>query len=264
MIIYPNVADKFYPADPEVLRQDVLQMLAAASDQAKLPIPKAIIAPHAGYIYSGPIAASAYACLPQAKKQIRHVVLLAPAHQYPINGIATTNAEFYMTPLGQIAIEQKNGTNIELPYLQRIEDAFTFEHALEVHLPFLQVTLENFSLLPVLIGSATTTQTATVLEKLWDGPETLIVISSDLSHYLPYASAKSLDKKTAGAIIKLDPDGISTEQACGATAIKGLLTVAANKKMRVTQIDLRNSGDTAGSKDQVVGYGAFHFQPWVN
>jgi AmmeMemoRadiSam system protein B len=260
MVIYPNVADKFYPADPKILQQSVTRMLAAASEKEKLPIPKAIIAPHAGYIYSGPIAASAYACLSKAKKQIHRIVVLAPSHQYPIDGVATTNAEFYMTPLGQITIDQKIIANVDLPYLQTIEESFSYEHALEVHLPFLQLTLENFSLIPLMIGSATTTQIATILEKFWDGPETLIVISSDLSHYYHYDMAKNLDKKTADAIIALDPEGFTSEQACGAIAIKALLTVAANKKMQTTLIDLRNSGDTAGAKDQVVGYGAFHFR----
>ncbi|MEI8054669.1 MAG: AmmeMemoRadiSam system protein B [bacterium] len=264
MVIYPNVAGKFYPTNPDVLCQNILKMLVDASDKAALPIPKAIIAPHAGYIYSGPIAASAYASLAKAKKQIHQVVLLAPSHQYPVDGIATTNAEFYITPLGQITIDQKSIAKINLPYVQAIEEAFVSEHAIEVHLPFLQLTLENFSLVPLLVGLATVAQVANILEKLWGGPETIIIISSDLSHYYPYDLAQSLDKKTAGAIIALYPEGFSSEQACGATAIKGLLTVAAKKKMRATQVDLRNSGDTAGSKDQVVGYGAFHFLHGVN
>lgn len=259
MIIYPNVAGKFYPAEPEILKQDILEMLQNATDKVLLQIPKAIIAPHAGYIYSGPIAASAYACLIKAKKQISRVVILAPAHQYSVNGIATTGANTYITPLGSIPIDQESITNVHLPYLRIIEEAFTLEHAIEVHLPFLQLTLENFSLIPLLVGSATTEQVEKILEKLWGKSETLIVISSDLSHYYPYSFAQKLDKETAAAIIRLDPEGFSSEQACGATAIKGLLTVAAKKKMHVSKLDLRNSGDTAGPKDQVVGYGAFHF-----
>lgn len=261
MIIYPNVADKFYPADPSVLRQDILTMLTAASDKATLPIPKAIIAPHAGYIYSGLIAASAYACLTKAKKQIHRIVLLAPSHQYPVSGVAITDAKSYMTPLGQITIDQKSISALNLPYVQAVEEAFASEHAIEVHLPFLQLTLETFSLIPLLVGLATTAQVGKVLEKLWDGPETLIIISSDLSHYYPYDLAQFLDKKTAEAIIKLDPKDITPEQACGAVGIKGLLAIAAKKKLHASQIDLRNSADTAGPKDQVVGYGAFHFLP---
>lgn len=253
MIIHPNVAGKFYPADPKVLRQDIMQLLA--DNRSKLPPPKAIIAPHAGYIYSGPIAAAAYACLMQAQ-QITQVVLLAPAHRYLVPNIATTQANYYLTPLGQIPIAQNNLT---VPYLQVCEAAFLHEHAIEVHLPFFQLTLENFTLVPFLVGLATPAQVATVLEKFWGGPETLIVISSDLSHYLPYATAKSVDTKTATAICKLAATELKTEQACGAIAIQGLLTVATKKNMQATQIDLRNSGDTAGPKDQVVGYGAFHF-----
>lgn len=259
MTIYPNVAGQFYPADPKILRQEVSKLLANAENKTKLPVPKAIIAPHAGYIYSGPIAASAYACLINAKKQINHVVLLAPTHHYLINGIAKTHANNYMTPLGKIVIDQKSVIDIDLPYFKAAEEAFNLEHAIEVHLPFLQLTLENFSLVPLLVGIATIEQVATVLKKLWDGPETLIVISSDLSHYFHYNVAQLLDKKTAEAIIKLDPKGFSSENACGEMAIKGLIAIALQKKMHVTQIDLRNSGDTAGSKDQVVGYGAFHF-----
>jgi len=260
MIIYPNVAGKFYQADTTMLRQDVLTMLADASDKANLPTPKAIIAPHAGYIYSGPIAASAYACLTKAKGQIKHVVLVGPTHHYPIHGIATTSATSYLTPLGQTPIDQNQIKNATLPFLQVKEEPFVFEHAIEVHLPFLQLALGGFSLIPLLVGATTIKEVEEALETFWDGPETLIVISSDLSHHHPYSTAQSLDKKTANAIIKLDPKDLTAENACGAVAIQGLLAVAAKKKMHATQIDLRNSGDTAGTKTQVVGYGAFHFQ----
>ncbi|EKD46005.1 MAG: hypothetical protein ACD_69C00050G0003 [uncultured bacterium] len=259
MIIYPNVAGKFYPDNPAVLRQDILNMLDNAADKANLPLPKAIIAPHAGYIYSGQVAASAYVCLAKAKNQIKRVVLFAPAHQYPVDGIATTNAKSYLTPLGQIAIDQETISSLSFPYLNVIEEAFSSEHAVEVHLPFLQLTLGSFLLVPLLVGSAAVSEVENILEELWGGPETLVVISSDLSHYHPYKLAKSWDKDTADAIIALNPDGLSYEHACGATGIKALLGVAAKKKMHVLQLDLRNSGDTAGSKDNVVGYGAFHF-----
>lgn len=258
MVIHPKVAGKFYPENPAVLRQNVSEMLANAADKAKLPIPKALIAPHAGYIYSGPIAAAAYACLAKAK-QIKRIVILAPAHQYFVDGIATTSAESYLTPLGDIPIDQASIADLDFPYLNTIEAAFTYEHAVEVHLPFLQLTLGTFSLIPLLIGSAAIADVEKILEKLWGGPKTLVVISSDLSHYHPYKLAEILDQETAAAILTLDPIGFSDKQACGATAIKALLGVAAKKKMVATQIDLRNSGDTAGSKESVVGYGAFHF-----
>ncbi|MDD1474978.1 AmmeMemoRadiSam system protein B, partial [Dolichospermum sp. ST_sed4] len=249
MIIYPTVAGKFYPADPEILRQDILTMLLGASAKAKLPTPKAIIAPHAGLIYSGPIAASAYAALASAKNEIHRVVLLAPAHHYPVNGIAKTKATTYVTPLGKIPIDQKALAEIDLPYIQNIEAAFEHEHAIEVHLPFLQLILEKFSIIPLLVGFVTPTQVATLLEKLWGDSATLVVISSDLSHYYNYATAKILDNNTATSIKKLEPNEIASECACGGVAIQGLLIVAANKKMRVTQVDLRNSGDTQGTKN---------------
>lgn len=260
MLIQPCVAGKFYPDDPEVLRQDVLAMLADTKDKANLTPPKAIIAPHAGYIYSGPIAASAYASLKKVKNQIKRVVILAPSHRYPIDGVATTTADFYLTPVGKIAIDQKTLTSTRLPNLKIIDEAFSVEHSLEVHLPFLQLTLETFSLLPLLVGFAEATQVEKILESFWGGPETLIVISSDLSHYNPYKVAQNIDKKIAQAIMDLDPNGFTTDDACGAIAIKGLLLIAARKKMTVLQVDLRNSGDTAGPKDSVVGYGAFHFR----
>ncbi len=260
MLIQPCVAGKFYPDSTKLLRHDILAMLADAKDKKDLTPPKAIITPHAGYIYSGSIAASAYACLTKLKNQIKRVVILAPSHRYPIDGLATTAADFYLTPLGQIAIDQKTLTKISLPYVNIINEAFGVEHSLEVQLPFLQLTLETFSLLPLLVGFAETTQIAQVLETLWDGPETLIVISSDLSHYNPYQVAQTIDKRTAQAIMALDPDGFTSDDACGATAIKGLLLVAAKKQMKVLQVDLRNSGDTAGPKNNVVGYGAFHFR----
>ncbi|MBU0743860.1 MAG: AmmeMemoRadiSam system protein B [Gammaproteobacteria bacterium] len=260
MLIHPNVAGKFYPANPDILRQDVLNMLSNAKEKEKLPIPKAIISPHAGYIYSGPIAASAYACLTKAKQQIKRVIIFAPSHQYPVDSIATTNADFYLTPLGPIEIDHKTISSLSFPYLNIVEEAFNYEHALEVHLPFLQLTLEEFSLIPFLVGNATPLQVEEILDKLWGGPETLIIISSDLSHYHPYQSANNIDKKTALAITTLCPDGFTSKSACGSTIIKGLLTVASKRKMHVLQVDLRNSGDTAGSKDSVVGYGSFHFK----
>lgn len=262
MVIHPNVAGKFYPNNPDILRQTVSEMLndAIHKGKDKLAIPKAIIAPHAGYIYSGPVAASAYACLINAKKKINKVVVLALSHQYPVNGIVTTNASSYLTSLGSVPIDQETTATLSFPYVSVSNETFNFEHSLEVQLPFLQSTLDKFSLVPLLTGHVDPRQVEQVLEKLWDGPETLIIISSDLCHYLPYRSAQNQDKKTAAAILALDAEGFTAEDACGSIGIKGLLRVAANKKMQVSQIDLRNSGDTAGPKDSVVGYGAFHFK----
>ncbi len=260
MLIQPCVAGKFYSEDPNILRRDVLAMLADAADKAKITPPKAIIAPHAGYIYSGPIAASAYACLTQVKDKIKRVVLFAPSHHHPINGIATTTADYYLTPLGKIAIDQKTITQADFSDLNIADEAFNAEHSLEVQLPFLQLTLGKFSLIPLLVGFTTPKQVEKLLETFWDGPETLVVISSDLSHYNAYKVAQNMDSKTARAITSLNPDGFTADDACGAVAIKGLLTIAARKKMKGSQVDLRNSGDTEGPKDAVVGYGAFHFK----
>lgn len=259
MVIYPCVAGKFYPENPETLRKNILEMLKGVEDKKGLPIPKAIVAPHAGYIYSGPIAASAYACLSKAKKQITRVVILAPAHQYPLEGIATTSAEGYLTPLGQINIGQEIIASLNLPYINIVDEAFHLEHSLEVQLPFLQSVLENFSLVPFLVGQVIPHQIEKLLEEIWDGANTLIVISSDLSHYYPYKTAQTMDHKISQAIIDLDPEGFAYDNACGAVSIKGLLMIAPKKNLHAHTIDLRNSGDTAGSKDSVVGYGAFHF-----
>ena len=259
MLIRSMVAGSFYPEDPKILQASIKKMLNATVGCANLPIPKAIIAPHAGYIYSGPITSSGYACLVKAKNRIKKVVILAPAHQYLLSGIATTLAVAYETPLGQIKIDQQTIRGLNFSFLNVTEQAFRDEHSIEVHLPFLQVVLGEFLLIPLLIGKANKDQTSEILETLWGAPDTLIVVSSDLSHYHSYEKAKILDGETAKAITELNSDKISTDDACGATAIQGLLKVVAKKKMHVKQLDLRNSGDTSGDKDRVVGYGAFHF-----
>lgn len=260
MIIYPVVAGKFYPADPDELRALITNFFEQSKKSTELPLPKAIIAPHAGYIYSGPIAAAAYCCLKLTRKIIKRVVILAPAHQYPVQKIATTKAGFYMTPLGQVKIDQEFlDTILTSTCVSVIQDAFSYEHALEVQLPFLQMILDDFTIVPFLVGMATDEEIASLLETVWDGPETLIVVSSDLSHYHPDKIAKSMDAHTRDAIIKLEPSKIKPENACGYLSIKGLLKVAKKKGLKATCLDLRNSGDTAGGKDSVVGYGAFHF-----
>jgi len=254
----PNVAGMFYPDDPQELREMIKKFLHQAQAKKNLPLPKAIIAPHAGYIYSGPIAASAYACLAKTSP-IKQVVILAPAHRAYFTGIATLPTDFYATPLGKVAIDQAALKNIAtLPGVIVSSAAFAEEHAMEVQLPFLQMLLDNFKLIPLLVGAVTPTQVAIVLEKFWDDEKTLIVVSSDLSHYLDYHAAQLLDNQTKDAILKLDYTKITEDAACGRIAIAGLLMAAAAKNMRATLVDLRNSGDTAGSRDAVVGYGAFH------
>lgn len=252
----PAVAGTFYPADAVELRQDVDSMLAQANSDHPL---KAIIAPHAGYIYSGAIAANAYACLADIRNEIKRVVLLGPAHKHPVAGLAAPAADAFATPLGDVKIDQQAIAKIlKLPQVEVMPEAHAAEHCLEVQLPFLQVVLNDFTLVPLVVGNCEIDEVAEVLRELWNGPETLIVISSDLSHYHDYKTAKDLDRHAAQAIVDCDFAQLSHESACGCTPIQGLLKVAKQKGLRVTLVDLRNSGDTAGDKDKVVGYGAFH------
>ena len=232
------VAGTFYPGDPVELRETVSRLLADAKPGRA---PKAVIAPHAGYVYSGPIAASAFKRIPKVER----VVLLGPSHYAWLDGVALPEADFFATPLGEVPIEPAG--------LPRSGAAHQQEHSLEVEVPFLQVQLGEFLLVPLAVGSGG----AEVLDRLWGGPETLIVVSSDLSHYLPYAAAKRTDSATADEIVALRH--IETDMACGAAPINALLAVARKRKLTAELIDLRNSGDTAGDKSRVVGYGAFAF-----
>lgn len=255
----PCVAGYFYPADPTVLQTTVNDLLMQAK-QLETKCPKAIIAPHAGYIYSGPIAATIYKTLLPYKNIIKRVILLGPAHRLGFNGIAVTNVDAFATPLGSIPVDLTAIASIQkLPGIQVIEQAYNMEHSLEVQLPFLQSILGNFTLVPCIVGNAEPQLVANLLEHLWGSAETLIVISSDLSHYHDYATAQKLDMATSKAIVELQPDLIADNQACGRLPVKGLLLAAAKLKLQAKLLDLRNSGDTAGSKDKVVGYGAYHF-----
>lgn len=258
----PVVAGMFYPENPEQLKTTIKNFLNEAQSHSHLETPKAIIAPHAGYVYSGSIAASAYACLKNVKTKISNVILLAPAHYYAFHGIATTSANFYATPLGSIKVDQKKIQELtqEFKFFNICEEAFTYEHAVEVHLPFLQTTLgNNFSLIPLIVGSCPIQAVESILNNLWNGAETLIVVSSDLSHYHDFETAKQRDKKTTDLILQLNAKAITPEDACGAAPIRGLLSIAQKKNLKAKIIDLRNSGETAGDKNRVVGYGAFHF-----
>lgn len=260
MVIYPAVAGIFYPEDPTELQAMLKLFFDNAADKANLETPKAIIAPHAGYSYSGPIAASAYACLQKSVNPIKRVIVLGLAHRYPLRGIAITKANYYQTPLGQIKIDQEYLDPIlTMPSIATIEEAFLTEHSLEVQLPFLQYVLPDFTLVPFLIGYASEDEVASLLESLWDGPETLIIVSSDLSHYKSYTAANKIDAETANLIVNLKPNLIQPDNACGLIGVKGLLKVAKTRGLIGSCVDLRNSGDTAGDKSSVVGYGAFHF-----
>jgi AmmeMemoRadiSam system protein B len=253
----PAVAGSFYPADANTLAADVRALLAspAASDLT----PKALIVPHAGYMYSGPVAASAYASLRTIASRIRRVILLGPTHRVPIHGMALPDADTFSTPLGPVALDTDAMRAIaDLPQITVSAQAHAFEHALEVQLPFLQIALNDFTLLPLAVGDARTEDVAEVLLRLWGGTETLIVISSDLSHYLPYEVSRLVDQKTAQDILALRP-GITHDEACGATPVNGLLLAARWHHLTPHLLDLRNSGDTAGPRDGVVGYAAFAF-----
>jgi AmmeMemoRadiSam system protein B len=224
-------------------------------------VPKAIIAPHAGYIYSGPIAASVYARIQPARGRITRVVLLGPAHRVGFHGLALSSADCFQTPLGRITVDQEAVKKISsLPQVHVMDTAHMQEHSLEVHLPFLQEVLGEFSLVPLVVGDAEPNEVAEVLEALWGGPETLIVISSDLSHYHDYKTAQRLDRATSLAIEQLRMEDIQYDHACGRNPVSGLLQVARQRGLKAKTIDLRNSGDTAGSHDRVVGYGAYIFE----
>jgi MEMO1 family protein len=250
----------FYPGSPRELAQNLSQLLgAAASTAPEHAVPKAIIAPHAGYIYSGPIAASVYALLAPARGSIRRVVLLGPTHRVAVRGLALPGVSAFATPLGTVEIDKQAVEIVSrLPQVVVSAEAHALEHSLEVHVPFLQTVLDEFTLVPLAVGHASQREVAEVLDTLWGGPETLLVISSDLSHYLPYRDAQALDRGTARAILGLATD-ISHEQACGATPVTGLTFAARQRGLKPELIDLRNSGDTAGDKMRVVGYGAFAF-----
>jgi MEMO1 family protein len=254
------VAGMFYPGAPPALKASVRALLdATPRPAADATWPKALIAPHAGYIYSGPIAASAYARLSPGRSRIRRVVLLGPVHRVPISGLALPGADSFVTPLGAVAVDAEAAARLRaLPQVGESEAAHSLEHSLEVQLPFLQTILEEFTLVPLAVGDASPLEVAEVIERVWGGPETLIVISSDLSHYHPYERATEIDRSTADEILAL-ADTLDHRQACGATPINGFALCARRHDLEPELIDLRNSGDTAGEKSRVVGYAAFAF-----
>jgi len=253
------VAGMFYPKDETSLRSMVQQFLAQATSIG--PVPKAIITPHAGYIYSGPIAANAYHLLENNSEYINRVVLLGPSHRVPLLGLAATSATSFATPLGLVEIDQNMIRKLaKLKQTKILDEAHAMEHSLEVQLPFLQTVLADFKLIPLIVGDASAREVCEVLELACQDRQTLIVISSDLSHYHDYTTANKLDTLTSQAIINLDGDKIGYEDACGRTPVNGLLMYASTHGLKAEILDQRNSGDTAGSKDQVVGYGAYAFR----
>jgi len=253
----PAVAGLFYPASPATLRSTVEELLRRAP-RFDAPPPKAVIAPHAGYVYSGPIAATAFQAL-AGKETLRRVIVLGPAHRVPVRGVALPGVEAFATPLGEVAVDTAAAAAVSrLPQVTTLPEAHAPEHSLEVELPFLQVLFSEVQMLPLVVGDASGEEVAEVLDLVWGGTETAIVVSSDLSHYLPYEAAQRADRETAGEIVSL-AGPLHSRQACGAYPINGLLVAARQRRMTAQLLDLRNSGDTAGDKDRVVGYGAFAF-----
>lgn len=254
------VADAFYPGDAAILTRDIAALLGAARrHMVPHALPKAVIVPHAGYIYSGPVAASAYALLEKGREIYRRVVLLGPVHRVPVRGLALPGTDAFATPLGTIPVDRELADKLAaLPQVVESLPAHAWEHSLEVQLPFLQTVLADFTLLPLAVGDATPQEVAEALELAWGGEETLIVISSDLSHFHAYREAQVIDGATAQAILDLRVP-ISHEQACGGTPVNGLLLEAKRHGLKPHLLDLRNSGDTAGDHSRVVGYAAFSF-----
>ena len=249
------VAGMFYPADPATLGRTVADLMATApggDDGAK-----AIIAPHAGYQYSGPTAACAYRLLEGRRERIRRVVLLGPAHRVYLEGMAVPSVDAFATPLGDVPIDADGVRRaLDLPGTRVSDEAHAFEHSLEVHLPFLQAALDEFQLIPIVVGVCPAGQVEAVLDALWGGDETLIVVSSDLSHFHAYDEARDIDARTSARIESRDAS-LHGEEACGAYAVNGLLLAAQAHGLRIRTLDVRNSGDTAGDKHRVVGYGAY-------
>ena len=255
----PAVAGTFYPGDPGELRSEIRHYLREAAAPGGPP-PKALIAPHAGYVYSGPVAATAYRSLAPLRDALHRVVLLGPAHRVPFDGLAVPTTEAFETPLGHVPIDRAAlEQSLELSQIVPLDAAHAQEHSLEVQLPFLQETLRSFALVPFVVGRAGAEEVGEVIDLLWGGPETLVLISSDLSHYLDYETARRVDRETVHAIETLQPESIEYDHACGRDPIRGLLSVARRRKLQVRTVDFRNSGDTAGPRDSVVGYGSFLF-----
>lgn len=259
----PAVAGMFYDENPAQLRHDVERFLSEAPlpVAAGRPPPKAIIVPHAGYPYSGPVAGTAYATVKRLGRQIKRIVLVGPAHRVYVRGIAASTADAFATPLGEVPVDQETIRDLvgELEFVHYSDPAHAAEHSLEVQLPFLQDIFEDFVLLPFAVGDAAPSRAEALLDRLWGGDETLIVVSSDLSHYRGYEAAREIDAFTSGQIEQLAADGLTGEHACGYLPVGGLLRVAARRGLRCDVLDLRSSGDTAGPRDRVVGYGAYAF-----
>lgn len=254
----PAVAGTFYPEEARHLRAAVHACLSGPHRPGRPP--KAIIAPHAGYEYSGPIAGSAYALVAAGRDTVSRVVLIGPSHRVAFRGLAIPSATHFRTPLGEVPIDHEATARLlARSRAQVLDAAHRQEHSLEVHLPFLQEVLGDFVLVPMVAGAASPADVGEALEEVWGGPETLVVVSSDLSHFHDYATARRLDAATSAAIAALQLEAIDDEDACGSVPVRGLLWVARRRGMQARVLDVRSSGDTAGPPDRVVGYGAYAF-----
>jgi MEMO1 family protein len=254
------VAGLFYPAEPGALRSQIEGLLNGSRRDDVPGLPKMVVVPHAGTVYSGAVAACAFARLRASPGCIRRVVLIGPAHRAAVQGLAAPSVRAFDTPLGRIPLDQAALADLDgLASIVRDDSAHADEHALEVQLPFLQLVLDEFALVPLVVGDATPDAVAQVLERLWGGDETLIVISSDLSHYLSHERALAVDWSTAQQILALDPR-LDYGQACGAIGINGALTAARRHDLVPRLLELRDSGDVTGDPRRVVGYGAFAFE----
>jgi AmmeMemoRadiSam system protein B len=257
----PAVAGQFYPGDTEELGRTVRFLLEEASPRERTPRkpPKAIIVPHAGYNYSGSVAAKAYARLGPYRNRYKRVVLLGPCHRVSVTGLAVPDVEAFRTPLGDVPVDVDEVARIASLGVKISDRAHEGEHCLEVHLPFLQSVLGQFSIVPIVVGHTRPEPVANILDIAWGGPETLIVVSSDLSHYRKYDQAREFDEQTCKSIEDLSGKDIDHDHACGATPVSALLIAARNRDMKVARLDLRNSGDTCGDRHIVVGYGSWEF-----
>lgn len=254
------VAGSFYPADPATLDRLVQRCLAdAVAPPANAPVPRALVVPHAGLVYSGPIAASAYLRLRAGRDEITRIALLGPSHRVALAGMALSSADAWATPFGLVPLDARGAALLaaQLDGVHVDDAAHALEHSLEVQLPFLQTVLGDFTLLPIVVGATTVEQVGAVIEAVWEDPHTVVVVSSDLSHYHRYGDAVRRDARTAAAVVARRYEDLASDDACGARPLRGLLHVARAHEATVSMIDLRNSGDTAGDRDRVVGYGAF-------
>lgn len=255
------VAGSFYPASSNQLSNNIEQAFDFAVPPLHSRCPKALILPHAGFVYSGAIAASGYQYLLPYRDVIKRVVLIGPSHRVGFRGLALSGADYFQTPLGSVEVDQNaEKVLLEIEGVQIIDEAHATEHSLEVQLPFMQHVLGDFTFIPIVTGDAPAELVSKVIETLWGGPETVIIVSSDLSHFHDYDTAKILDDTTSEAIVNLDISRVDPNHACGCIGIRGLLYFAQQHALKASIIDVRNSGDTAGSKDSVVGYGSYLFE----